>query len=139
MSMYGRDDMEWDLLTEVGLRFLIERAQLRKVTSYTELNTVLERRTGLRRFDFERADERAAMGHLLGLIVEREQPTTGLMISALVNYLDANDAGPGFYKLAVELGLLKPGASAQAREEFWIKQVSALYDLYSKRAHGPVE
>lgn len=134
MALYGRDDQEWDQLTEAGLRFLIERAQLRKITSYTELNAVLERRTGLRRFDFQRADERAAMGHLLWLIVERNRPTTGLMISALVNYLDGNDAGSGFYKLAADLGLLKAGASPQAREEFWIKQINALYDRYSRKA-----
>jgi len=97
---YGRSEEEWDRLTDEGLAFLIERARLRKVTSYTEMNTTLARRTGLRSFDFERADERAAMGHLLGLIVERNLPTTELMISALVHYLDQNDAGPGFYVLA---------------------------------------
>jgi hypothetical protein len=36
------------------------------------------------------------MGHLLYLIVERNRPSTGLMISALVTYLGANDAGTGF-------------------------------------------
>ncbi len=47
-------------------------------------------------FDLGHADERAAMGRLLYLIVERNRPATGLMISALVTYLDANDAGTGF-------------------------------------------
>jgi hypothetical protein len=132
MAAYGRDDDEWAQLTEAGLKFLIERAQLRKMTSYTELNAVLTRRTGCRGFDFARADERAAMGHLLWLIVERYRGDTGLMISALVHYLDANDAGSGFYKLAIELGLLKPGASQRAKEEFWIRQVNALYDRHSR-------
>jgi hypothetical protein len=36
------------------------------------------------------ADERAAMGHLLYLIVERNRPSTGLMISALVTHLNAS-------------------------------------------------
>jgi hypothetical protein len=63
------------------------------MTSYTELNATLQRRTGLAGFGFGRADERAAMGHLLYLIVERNRPATNLMISALVTYLDANDAG----------------------------------------------
>lgn len=133
MSMYGRDDEEWDELTEVGLGFLIERARLRKVTSYTEVNAALARRANVRSFDFERADERAAMGYLLGRIVERNFPATGLMISALVHYLDANDAGSGFYKLAEQLGLLRRGARRQAKEEFWIKQVNALHGYYSRR------
>src|SRR5580692_11204871 len=103
--MYGRSDEEWDLLTDAGLAFLVERARLAKLTSYTELNATLERRTGLPGFDFSRADERAAMGHLLYLIVEQNRPSTGLMISALVTYLDANDAGGGFYAYAQDLGL----------------------------------
>lgn len=47
-------------------------------------------------FDFTPADARAAMGHSQYLIVERNHPVTNLMISALVTYLDATDAGTGF-------------------------------------------
>src|SRR5690349_18377835 len=97
VAMYGRSDEAWEQLTDAGLKFLVERAQLHKVTTYTEMNSVLARRTGLPGFDFEQADERAAMGYLLGLIVERDYPKSGFMISALVHYLGANDAGPGFY------------------------------------------
>lgn len=80
------------------------------MTSYTDLNAVLARRTGLKSFDFEQADDRAAVGHLLGLIVKRDHPTSGLMISALVHYLDANDAGPGFYVLAEQFHMIPPRA-----------------------------
>lgn len=73
MSGYGRADSEWEELVHAGRGFLVERAKLSKLTSYTELNATLARRTGCRPFDFERADERAAMGHLLGLIVERDR------------------------------------------------------------------
>ncbi|MYS22503.1 hypothetical protein GTW78_20510 [Streptomyces sp. SID4948] len=90
----------------------------------------LESRTGLARFDFEQASERAALGHLLGLMVEEDYPTSGLMISALVQYLDANDAGPGFYILARQLGLLAPSTSKQAQWDFWWQQVKALHQRY---------
>ena len=40
------------------------------------LNATLERQTGLAGFDFGRADERAAMGHLLYLIAEWSRPST---------------------------------------------------------------
>jgi len=138
--LYGREDEDWDRLADAGLAFLIERARLRKLTSYTELNASLERRTGLKGFDFERADERAALGHLLYLIVERNRPTTKLMLSALVTYLDANDAGTGFYVFAQDLGLLPPGASRQAKEKFWIGQVNELYEYYSpdSRRNSPL-
>ena len=92
---------------------------------------MLARRTGLPGFDFEQADERAAMGHLLGLVVERDYPESKLMISALVHYLGANDAGPGFYTLAQQLGLLPRGSSAMAKLEFWIGQVNSLHELHA--------
>lgn len=130
MAGYGRSDEDWDLLTRVGLEFLKERARLARLTSYTELNVSLEGRTGLARFDFEQASERAALGHLLGLIVEEDYPSSGLMISALVQYLDANDAGPGFYTLARQVGLLAPGTSKQAQWDFWCKQVKKLHERY---------
>jgi len=130
---FGRDQADWDLLTGEGEAFLIERARLGRLTSYTELNAMLERRTGFRRFDFELQAERTAVGHLLGLIVERNRPVTGLMISALVIYLDGNDAGSGFYKLAQALGELPPGAlSSRMKDEFWVGQVNALNARYQR-------
>ncbi|WP_179956827.1 hypothetical protein [Amycolatopsis anabasis] len=132
MAVYGRDEADWNCLVETGRAFLIERARLQKITTYTELNAILERRTGLAGFDFRHAGERAAMGHLLGLIVERDFPTTGLMLSSLVQYLDANDAGSGFYKLAAQLGALEARASARAKEDFWIRQVNAVYAHYAR-------
>jgi hypothetical protein len=120
------------MLVSSGREFLLERAKLRKPTSYTELNVTLARRTEYRPFDFERQDDRAAMGRLLGLIVERDQALAPsdppLMLSALVSYLNANDAGPGFYQLAKELGLLSLTASKEERDAFWIKQVNSLYE-----------
>jgi hypothetical protein len=131
MSLFGRDALAWDEMAATGEAFLVERARLARLTSYTELNVTLMRRTGLPGFDFSRQDERAAMGHLLGLIVERNRPATGLMISALVTYLDANDAGPGFYALAQQLGDLARGASASAKFDFWVSQVKALHQRYA--------
>jgi hypothetical protein len=131
VAFYGRDDLIWDELARVGLEFLVERARLGKLTSYTEFNATLVRRAGVPGFDFSRADERAAMGHLLYLIVELNRPVTGLMISALVSYLDANDAGSGFYGYAQELGLLPRNASAMQKLDFWARQVKALYEYYA--------
>jgi len=57
-------------------------------------------------------------------VAERNRPVTGLMISALVIYLDGNDAGTGFYKLAQDLGELPPGTlSAHVKEQFWVSQL----------------
>ena len=131
MTLYGRDELVWNQLTSAGLEFLIETARLGKLTSYTELNATLMQRTGLPGFDFSRGDERAALGHLLYLIVQLNHPITHLMISALVSYLGGNDAGTGFYALASDLGMMSRQASSQQRLDFWVAQVKALHEYYS--------
>jgi hypothetical protein len=45
---------------------LLAKARLIRTTSYTEMNTVLGRRAGVREFDFDLDGERRAMGELLG-------------------------------------------------------------------------
>jgi hypothetical protein len=91
-----------------GWEFLNAKARLERTTSYTEMNTVLARRTGVREFDFDLDGERRAMGELLGQLSERSFAQAGLLISVLVQYLHANDAGPGFYELAQRKKLLRP-------------------------------
>jgi hypothetical protein len=129
---HGRTQEEWVRLTREGLRFLVERARLGQLTTYTEMNTVLHNRTGIRAFDFEQAGERAAMGELLGRINDLERPESGHMISALVRYLDENDAGPGFYRLAQEYGMLPATASAEEKLVFWATEVHAVYAHYRR-------
>lgn len=128
---YGREEDEWDLLTDEGVHYLKDRARLRRDTSYTEMNVVLATRAGVRQFDFHEQSERAAMGHLLGRIVEATYPSLGFMLSSIVIYLDANDAGPGFYALAQHKGLLRSGASREEKEAFWVAQVSAAFDYFA--------
>jgi hypothetical protein len=128
---FGRDNAEWSRLVQAAEVFLIEQARLGKVTSYTELNTVLARRTGATPFDFGQDGERRAMGALLEEVGERNRPETGVMITALVSYLNENDAGPGFFAYAQRVGLLRSGATADERLEFWASQVRASHDHYS--------
>ncbi len=71
---YGREEHEWEKLTAAGLAFLIERARLPNTTTYTELRPSYGEPAYL-----ALTSDRAAVGHLLGLIVERNYPTTGLM------------------------------------------------------------
>lgn len=131
--MYGRSDEEWARLAAVGKQFLIERAQMRRTTSYTEFNAALVNRTGLPGFEFDRDADRAAVGALLGEISEDAvNETSGLLISALVQYLDANDAGPGFYALARSKGLPVPATSAD-RQLFWAGHVGRLHQHYARR------
>lgn len=127
---HGRTDQQWETFTDIGEKFLIERARQRRSTTYTEMNAALVGRTDQRGFDFERADERAAMGNLLGAIVEQNRPVSGYMISSLVIYLNASEPGSGFYKLAESFGLLPKSADTDAKDRFWIRQLNGIYDYY---------
>lgn len=131
---YGRDEADWDILAKEGEDFLIEKARSGEYTNYSEMNDKLVRQTGLRRFDFTSAADRAAMGYLLGLIViDRNLPVTKAMISSLVLYRDGSDAGSGFYGLAQDLGLLPPGRlAADVKDAFWIEQVKAIRAHYQR-------
>jgi hypothetical protein len=137
VAPYGRDEQTWNRLTDAGLQFLIECAQQGKTTTYSELNAILQIRTGISGFDFDLSSDRAAMGHLLGSIVGRNYPETSLIISALVAYAGSNDAGPGFYGLAQELGMLSPTVSKELKWEFWVSQIKALHEYYSAHSGEP--
>jgi hypothetical protein len=126
VARYGREDQDWDALAAAGWEFLTAQARLERTTSYTEMNTVLARRTGVREFDFGLDGERHAMGELLGQLSERSFTQSGLLISALVQYLTANDAGPGFYELAQRKKLLPPRATSDQKLTFWVGHVKAV-------------
>ena len=127
---HGRSAAEWSSLVAAGTRFLLDEARLQRSTSYTEMNSVLRQRTEARPFDFEMASERAALGDLLGQIATEQLPVSGHLVSAIVIYLNENDAGSGFYRLAEHLDLLAPGASPRRKEEFWASEVRAVHEYY---------
>lgn len=135
-SRFGRSDEEWIDLTRVGLKFLIQQARNGSLTSYTEMNTVLGQRSAARNFDFSAETERAAMGELLGRIVERNRPETGHMISSIVTYLNVNEPGNGFFNLARDLGLLPADAGAERLESFWASEVGAIHAHYRRGARS---
>jgi hypothetical protein len=129
--MFGRSDDEWDQLVDGAAEFLQDQARLRRVTSYSELNSALARR-GHTPFDFAAERDRTAVGALLGDVVNRTVGDTGVMLSAIVAYIDRNDAGPGFYHLAIKLGLLANTASADDKLVFWSGQVAKVHARYAR-------
>lgn len=129
--IWGREGSEWTEMVAATAEFLSEQARLGRTTSYTELNSVLHGRTGARPFDFSRDSERAAMGSLLGEVATEQLPVVGALVSSIVVYLNENDAGSGFYRLAVELNLLTPKPTADQKLVFWAGQVKATYDYYA--------
>jgi hypothetical protein len=92
--------------------------------SYGSANEELATRTGQPAFNFGQQAGRAAMGYLLGRISgNRSWPVSQLLLSALVRYRGEADAGPGFYNLAREVGLVHGSLSNLERLEFWLLHV----------------
>lgn len=129
--MFDRSDDEWDAIVADAQAFLEDQARLRRVTSYTDVNSALAA-AGHRPFDFTMQRDRNAVGAVLGDVVNRTIAETGVMLSAIVAYIDRNDAGPGFYSLAVELGMLPNTATQDDKLAFWSGQVSKVHDKYAK-------
>jgi hypothetical protein len=84
-------------------------------------------------WNFNLEHDRPAMGKLLGRLVDRsyietkDQPSGGLMISAIVIFLNENGVGGGFYRKAASLGLIaSERMSADAKFDFWVRQMTAV-------------
>lgn len=129
--MYGRSDDEWDRMVNDAVSFLTEQARVKRTVSYSDLNSALAK-AGHIPFDFGLERDRAAVGAVLGDAVGRTLGDPKVMLSAIVSYIGQNDPGPGFYKLAVELGLLAYTATADDKLAFWSKQVNAVHDRYAR-------
>lgn len=128
---YGRSDTDWERLAAEGQDHLEDLAAHRADISYGEMNTELNRRTGLRPFDLDQPGERKAMGELLGQISEASYAAHGVLISALVHHQDS-DPGRGFYDLAERKDLIPRGLRQMARWEWWVGHVAAVHRAYSR-------
>lgn len=120
-------------MVEHAVAFLTDQARLKQIVSYSDLNSALARR-GHTPFNFEIESDRTAIGYLLGDATVQTVADTKTMLSAIVVYLNRNDAGPGFYKLAVELGLLPNTAKPEDKLEFWSVQVGKVHQKYARPA-----
>jgi hypothetical protein len=134
-EMYARTELEWEALEVAGWNFLITRAKRPgdPRTNYTEVNEILAERTDQPMWDFNFEHDRAAMGELLGRLVDRSytetkgQPSGGMMISAIVMFLNENGVGKGFYRKAASLGLIaSERMSDDAKFDFWARQMTGV-------------
>jgi hypothetical protein len=128
---WGREEEDWAELVDATADFLAQQAHLGRTTTYSEVNTILQQRTGLRRFDFGSDGDRAAMGALLGEVAVGRLSEVGALVSSIVIYLNENDAGTGFYRLAQSLGMLPSKVNADQRLAFWADQVTRTHAYYA--------
>jgi hypothetical protein len=81
--MFDRGNDEWNAIVTDTQAFLEDQARLRRVTSYTDVNTALAA-AGHKPFDFSTQRDRSAVGAVLGDVVNRTIDDTGVMLSAIV-------------------------------------------------------
>src|SRR5262245_26785969 len=65
-------------------------------------------------------------GHLLGEISAETHKVGKPMLSAIV-VNQTGRPGKGFYELAIRLGKLAPGATNEDKENFWKREVNAVF------------
>ncbi|MET8848152.1 hypothetical protein [Amycolatopsis sp. NPDC004625] len=122
---------EWQKMIAAGKAILIARAVADRTTSYGEFAAALSRRTGVAGFDFTTGAGRASMACLLDRISEAGfEESGGRLLGALVRHLGADDAGPGFYRLASQRGLAVPRTRG-GRQLFWAQHVRELHEHFA--------
>lgn len=124
---YGYTEEEWQRLVAVGYDFLAQRAGQKRDTSYTELSAILRSRGHV---SIEPHDH--ALPHVLGDIATRSYKERGVVLTALVRYVDDTRAGDGFFVIAQELGALRPGKlTADEKLVFHVEHFKQVLDAYA--------
>ena len=137
-SFFGHPWPEWFEMRDAAFSFLCVCARERRLASYHEIWTTVGAKLGK-----DLGNHWRQLPHLLGHVSERSLEESGILATALVVY-DPGDAssgpGPGFFSLAVSLGLLAPADGQQDAETwtmsdrqrtFWRQQVDAMFDRFA--------
>ena len=136
-SFFGHSWPEWFEMRDAAFSFLCVCAGERRLSSYHELWTTVGTALGK-----DLGNHWRQLPHLLGYVSERSLEEVGVLATALVIY-DPDDAssspGPGFFSLAVSLGLLDAADGPQdadtwtmtnRQRTFWRQQVQGMFDRF---------
>lgn len=114
-AFFGHPWSLWFAMRDAGYEHIIERARDRKTTTYGELWVAVTAKLGE-----DLGNPWRQIDHLLGSIGEVAYDKDGLMPTALVMYEGTGETnpGPGFFRLAANMGLF-PGGDAPPVGEEW--------------------
>ena len=118
--------------------FLINRAQLRRVTNHEELQRV----TGQLLFNGGRREtpmplSREGIVNILKEVDEVSVKDKGVMLSALAVHFWDDGITPRFYEQAIQHGLLPLEADDVERRHFHANQLSKIFDAYPAPTTAP--
>ena len=113
----------WDAVDQCR-EALIEWASRGALKTYKELS---ERVDAIPWPEGPHTHEGSQIGWLLGQVAAREWAEGRPLLSAVVVTAGTREPSHGFFELAVELGELQRGASAERRHEFWATEVGRCF------------
>lgn len=102
-------------------RLLGEVAARRSTITYGEISVLVS--------NGRLSPRSAALGELLGDVCRIEDAERGVMLGSVVVRADTGMPGDGYFTHAAELG-----RDADARTEFWSREVNRVWDAYESRA-----
>jgi len=106
---------------------LVDLARNAKLAAYSDIAPL----AGLSMDD---EDDRKKMSDLLEEIVRHEHAAKRPMLTALVvHHGDDNNPGEGFFAIATTLGLFSGSRAPLKRLEFWVGQVTQVYNHWKNK------
>lgn len=119
-NSFGIADADWDRAKAEIRTVLIQRAKVRGMIPYSELVTKI------RAVAFDAYDQR--LFWILGELSEDEATASRGMLSALVVHKVGDmEPGPGFFKLAADLG-----RDTSDQTKCWVDEIKLIYTIWSK-------
>lgn len=135
-DMFGHPWPTWFAMREAGLEHLTTCASDRRLTSYKELWDAIERS-----LDQDLGNHWRQLPVLLGYMSVQALSEYDLIPTALVVAPDENnEPGPGFFRIAADLGLLAEADAPPIGEDwtmsdtqrtFWEATVEGMYDRFA--------
>lgn len=121
VSRWEVEDEDWDRVRDELMASITEVARKRGLIAYSDL---------IRDVPEIEGPLSHALAEMLGEIGQRCHSEGLPLLSALVVNKDKGIPGPGFFEAAVRLKLLT-SSNAQARDEFWLRQVAKCHEHWA--------
>ncbi len=134
-NRWGRDELEWSGLVDAGYEILVRLSGKSELIDYSQLSLLLHEATGYEPFRFSMERDQAAIGALLYDIAERARhdvPDGRMILSAAVLLKGGDLPGEGFFRYAVEIGLMQRTADFEVKFVTWKTQWERCQDRYAK-------
>lgn len=128
---YGSYGSSWWDAVDQCREALTEWASANQLKTYTELS---DRVDAIPWPEGAHTHEGSQIGWLLGQVAAREWAEGRPLLSAVVVGADTREPSHGFFDLAVELGELGRGVSAERKRDYWVAEVARCFKEWQRKS-----